>query len=302
MKHLKTFRAGLIIASSILAFGAVHAAPSSALCLHVVVNEASSWATNVGGVCEGRNLSENQWTFVDPRIGIERPNGSNEWCYKVLISQGVNHELAGWTNNICTSPAANDEGEYILVQRRIRKWLFNGAAITEATPVDSEGELLLCDNKGGLFGEQVCIHCPVLGKGTVGPESKDKITEITNLEGTSKNITNCTNDTGCPSPILAEALHLPWAAEAFESGTESRDLIGPGTGGEPDWLIECFGVADECLGFTDAKLENKEAEKDVLATFQPAVEPATCSRGGTGQGTAEGTYLIFSTGNTVSLS
>jgi hypothetical protein len=173
------------------------------------------------------------------------------------------------------------------------EWLIDGAVVTAATQSLSEGELLLCDDKGGLSGQKVCVHCSGLDVGTVGPGKADKVTEITNLAGTSKDITDCTNDENCPAPILVEAVHLPWTTEVILSGTTFRDLIGPGTGGEPGYTVSCFGVSDTCTGHTSTLLENKVAENDVLALFEPAVEPGTCTRGGAGQGLVEGDILLF---------
>jgi hypothetical protein len=168
------------------------------------------------------------------------------------------------------------------------EWLLNGAPITAATEVLSEGELSLCDDKGGLFGEDVCVKCSGLDKGTVGPGKADVTQEVTGLAG-EKDITNCTNELNCPSPILVEAENLPWTTEIVLNGTEFRDLIGTAAK-QPGYLVSCAGVVDLCEGHATVTLTNEPG--GVLATFAN-LEVATCTRGGAGQGLVTGTSLIF---------
>jgi hypothetical protein len=176
------------------------------------------------------------------------------------------------------------------------EWLVGGAPIAAGKTVKvlSEGELKLCDHKGGLFLEEACVKCSGLNQGIVGPNKTDEVQEVTNLAGTSKDITDCTNALNCPTPILVEADNLPWPTEVYLNGTEFRDLVGAaGVGKQPGYLVKCFGIEDLCEGHTSVRLENSGAN-DVLSTFEaPLTENSNCTRGGNGEGLATGTNLLF---------
>jgi hypothetical protein len=182
------------------------------------------------------------------------------------------------------------------------EWLIDGNPVAAKTAVLSEGELLLCDDKGGVFGEKVCIHCSGKDKGTVGPGKADEVTEVTDLAGNA-DITSCTNDEGCGTAKLVEAENLPWPTELTSL---TNDLVGDpnAAGKQPGYLVECevFGakITDLCEGHADVKVSNLEGGVDVL--FEPNVDPATCTRGGAGQGLIEGLDFNFIVGKTLSVS
>jgi hypothetical protein len=179
------------------------------------------------------------------------------------------------------------------------EWLIDGNPVAAKTAVLSEGELLLCDDKGGVFGEKVCIHCSGKDKGTVGPGKSDEVTEVTDLAG-NKDITSCTNDEGCGTAKLVEAENLPWPTELTSLTT---DLVGA-AGKQPGYSVECeaFGakITDLCEGHATVKVSNVAGGVNVV--FEPNVEPATCTRGGAEQGLIEGSDLNFITGKTLSVS
>ena len=177
------------------------------------------------------------------------------------------------------------------------EWLLSGEPLAAQTSVESEGELLLCDDKGGIAGEAVCIHCSGLNAGFVGPTNLDEITDITNLAGTSLDITDCTNDENCTTVDLVEGQNFPWKTElVLMTNGEILDLL-IGGGYEVVCLVLGVEVKDVCKA-EDLELgvENMAAEKDVLLLFS-ATELGvgnTCTRGGANQGLTIGEILVFS--------
>ena len=177
------------------------------------------------------------------------------------------------------------------------EWLLSGEPLAAQTSNESEGELLLCDDKGGIAGEAVCIHCSGLDVGFVGPTNLDEITDITNLAGTSLDITDCTNDENCTTVDLVEPLNFPWKTElVLMTNGEILDLL-IGFSYEIICLVLGVEVKDACQ-FEDYELgvENMAAEKDVLLLFS-ATELGvgnSCTRGGSNQQLLIGEMLTFS--------
>jgi hypothetical protein len=184
------------------------------------------------------------------------------------------------------------------------EWLFNGQPITgtEKTVLSESTalNLLLEDMKGGVFGEAVDVLCSGLDEGKVGPGAADLVTTITDLAGKVPPVSCETMSGTCPEP-LASPDFLPWHTELFLNAKEEfRDLVGPGTGGEPGWNVTCKGIFGEpiedlCTGHTNVLVENA-AENDVIATFDAVSmeEPANCGRGGAKEGLVEGSILFMS--------
>jgi hypothetical protein len=178
------------------------------------------------------------------------------------------------------------------------EWLLSGEPITAAQSVQSEGELLLCDDKGGPFGEEACVKCSGLDVGTIGPTNKDEVTDVLNLAGTSLDITDCVGEGPCLEAHLVEAENLPWKTElVLDSSGEILDLLI-----NAGYIVVCLGalgveLSDLCSA-EDLELdtENMAAENDVLLLFLITELGVgnSCTRGGANQGLVEGFVLIFS--------
>jgi hypothetical protein len=141
-------------------------------------------------------------------------------------------------------------------------WLVKGVAVAAALNSEAEGELLLEDTKGGLFGEAASVLCSGILVGTVNSESKDTITEVVALDKVTKISTtpltepglSCTNEANCPTPLVW-AVNLPWNSEVElveeAGGPFFADLLLPHAGGgNVGWLVQCMGLfgepEDEC--------------------------------------------------------
>jgi hypothetical protein len=196
------------------------------------------------------------------------------------------------------------------------EWLFNGAAITTALPVESSGEILLED-----MGTGTQILCSGIFVGTVTGKT-DEITDVvnlslvleetTNLAGTKVSAVSCTIEAlGLCLGTVGELvflipINLPWKTEILLEGTVFVDDILPHAGGgNPGYEVSCntlIGVqTDVCTGTPGVDLEN--GVSDVLAEFLAEDEelnpPGNCSVGGSKQaliGSENGPGLIEHTG------
>jgi len=183
-------------------------------------------------------------------------------------------------------------------------WLWNGGNVVENLNVLSEGELLLEDVKGGLFGEATDVLCSGILTGWVGPESLDEISDVLELVTLTLISTTllvepglaCTNVSGCPEPLVWPE-ELPWVTEVElveDAGTFFALLLLPHPGATLlGWEIECMGagnLTDECLTTeraaqlllpttTTLGAEFNEAFRELVG--DPGME---CSRGGAGTG------------------
>jgi hypothetical protein len=172
-------------------------------------------------------------------------------------------------------------------------WLVEGLKLTTAAAVDSSGKLILTDDKGGPFGEKVEVECEGTDQGTVGPGISDKLTNVL--------VTGCkTLSGGCEKPN-AEANNLPWNTTIELIGGVFYDDIKAGTGNVA-YTVFCtfFGVPgnDTCEIALGRTLLENGAGGTVNAVFNkndPNQPPATCSRGGAGEGLVDGTDNILST-------
>lgn len=184
-------------------------------------------------------------------------------------------------------------------------WLWNGTAVSENLNVESEGELLLEDTKGGLFGEAVAVLCSGTLDGWVGPESLDAISDVLDLTKVLISETElvepglaCVSETGpCIEPLVW-AINLPWDTEVElveDAGTFFAILILPHAGGSnPGWHIECMGT----IGKPEDLCSAPEAAVQLLlpttttlgAEFSEAFRTlvgaplATCTMGGANTG------------------
>lgn len=171
-----------------------------------------------------------------------------------------------------------------------REWLLDGKSLAVKTLVHGTGTFFQKDSKGGVFGEAVEIECSDVGHGFVGPGALDELDEAT--------ATGCKTITGiCPSPLIT-AVNISWMSELIAAGSELRDLVGAGTGGEPGWVVECGGIAeDTCTGMTTTGVDNLSADVDLL--FDAKSEKLNCSRGGNGAGVIKGGWLLLQTGHSI---
>jgi hypothetical protein len=180
------------------------------------------------------------------------------------------------------------------------KFLVSGMAATAGTILLSEtiGEgLLLEDMKGGLTGGAAAVLCSGFNLAEILSATDLNIISIFGLTQTdpgtgSTTITDCTSESGCPSPIEVLALNLPWLVELTLEGTTILAHLGTGGSGAPGWEVICFGFKDACTG--EAFVEFANVESMVNATFGTLsnLTPANCSRGGNGEGLVEGTVLF----------
>lgn len=165
-------------------------------------------------------------------------------------------------------------------------WLLNGADLTVADLVDTEGELTLKNvSNGGT------IDCSFLAEGTVGPGSEDEITMIYDLAGKliEELVNNgilCLGLPNCVEEMDAEVwpLHLPWLTE-LEQDSETLlfyDLSVPnGNGLLPEYHILClvlgFNVEETCNVVSGSGGEVHNGATGVEGTTTEPVEPlSTC--------------------------
>jgi hypothetical protein len=178
------------------------------------------------------------------------------------------------------------------------EWLFNNAAVTNALPVETSGEVLISDDGTGTQ-----ILCDGIFVGTVTGKT-DQITKVTNLSlveeettnlaGAKVKAINCTVEASglCSvavgSLIFVIPVNLPWKTEILlDEGTFVDDIVNSGAG-EPGYEVSCNTVlgiqTDVCTGKPGAVLTN--GVSDVLGSFleEELTNPAgNCSIGGTGQ-------------------
>lgn len=170
------------------------------------------------------------------------------------------------------------------------EWLLDGKPILTKTLIHGTWKMSPKDSKGGLFGEAVELVCEGTSHGFVGPGALVELDEIT--------ATSCKTITGfCLTPLI-KMVHMPWMDELITSGSELRDLVGPGTGGDVGWAIECSGeVEDTCEGMTTTDVDNLSADVDLLFDFNS--EKFNCTRGGAGAEFIKGGWLLLQTGHSL---
>lgn len=138
-------------------------------------------------------------------------------------------------------------------------WLTTGGEkVAEAKPVLIDGTLILHVKKiSALFGGgEILVECNGEFHGTVGPEMKDEITSILDLEG-HLNKVSCTvshsTNTVCTTGklITVEPVDLPWPTELIK-GEPATDLTKEGTKGEIGYSSTCEGIKDKCTSKTES--------------------------------------------------
>jgi hypothetical protein len=187
-------------------------------------------------------------------------------------------------------------------------WLVGGHTALTKVLADSEGELLLEDEKTPIFGK-ASILCSGLNEGWIGGDASganpkwDEITSITGLNATTEPLwVKCTFVVrgGCETSTPPEAMpvNLPWLTELTLAGINTflDKLIAAGAG--PGWVSRCLvlgaNTEDECTSTsTSADIDNT-AENDVKALFSEAIGgKALCSQSNEESGVVEGEVLIL---------
>jgi hypothetical protein len=167
------------------------------------------------------------------------------------------------------------------------EWLLNGTFIEKPVTVQSKGTLKFRD--AGSGGKTV-FECTSTGEGPVEPGSVRELTKLT--------LTGCKSVEGtlCESSgLTVEARDLPWRTVLVTSEGTTRELISEGGKGAPGLKTKCkyplIGTAeDECTGNTSAAVKTITGGVDEI--FDTHSEKLSCTLGGAGQGTIEGTSLL----------
>jgi hypothetical protein len=180
-------------------------------------------------------------------------------------------------------------------------WLANGATFAGNLAVNSEGELLLEDEKVPLLGK-VAVVCSGLFEGTVnGENGEDEITMLWSL-GTSQVLVEpklvgagllCTAQTGCETSatdIEVWPIELPLLTLLFleEPGLFLVLVFSDGAGESVGYEVKCLVLGavaeDEC------KQPNNDLEIEILnvtggvETMEKPEPNGKCSEGGEGAG------------------
>ncbi len=195
----------------------------------------------------------------------------------------------------------------------LASWLVGGVNVTATTLVESEGELLL-ENEKSAGGRAALQKCSGLLVGDVGPNSADDTTELLSLAGVLVNNAalvgtglTCELETLCENSSKVWAVNLPWLTEVElweESATESGfvDLLmpHPGAAGNVGWYVECktalITVSEECTT-PEGVAEKVNDATGVLDVFSEAftvlmgAKLALCSGNGEESGVVEGSGL-----------
>jgi hypothetical protein len=109
-------------------------------------------------------------------------------------------------------------------------WLQSGLALTTAVAVDSAGTLVLEDTDTGTS-----IECSGTGLGFVGPGVEDLVETMTVSTCKFVKAAEC----AATSPVTFVPFNLFWATLLELVNGVLLDMIEPGTGGNPELLVEC---------------------------------------------------------------
>jgi hypothetical protein len=178
--------------------------------------------------------------------------------------------------------------------------------IKVAKTAKAKGTLKLKDTKTALGETEV--ECEGAGKGTVGPNGKDTLTEIA--------ATKCIPKKVCTSEVTAEAINIApktlgaeWQTALEELEGEIRDKITTTSGTkEVGWIVQCkagnFGkVIDECKQPSTTTKVINEANGTVKVEFDKKSPKSNCTKGGSGSGEILGpiTFEVESGGKKVNI-
>jgi hypothetical protein len=211
------------------------------------------------------------------------------------------------------------------------EWLVNGEALTENLPAETEGELALINLPStGSTTNLVKILCSGIFDGWIGPEGKDLIEDLLDLEHKAIGELEMTNETplsctvvesaggfgDCALNSLAELwvdnlnleLKVGWATqiELMSEGTVLDHLGALITEEDklPGYDVRCksglLTIEQLCEGLTSTVLSNAATTPaSVLGVFNAESEPANCAVTGNETGTLEGEEDTWAVGGTV---
>lgn len=181
--------------------------------------------------------------------------------------------------------------------------LASGIAAKAGELFKGEGELLLADHKGGIFGEEVTLLFSweelweYIGGGLWRLIAAFPLGG-TDMEGVFQPIPATRQAGICSEPVVT-AVHEPWLEELVLEGTTPRVLLSSGGSGTPGWNVECSKVAeDTCTGEALLEVKNETGGTVDESFNEPAI---SCTRGGAGSGLVSGLFLLKSVETGLSL-
>jgi hypothetical protein len=174
-------------------------------------------------------------------------------------------------------------------------WRVNGAPLNETSVATHwKGTLTLSDSKVPVVGASAA-KCEDTAEGLAESGGAGEVTSLT--------ASGCAAVKGCESghEVTVEALHLPWHTELVATEGSLREVLTSGGKGAPGFKLKCraLGVQlqDECTGTLSASTTNNAS--GVTAAFS-ASEKFSCTSGGAGSGTLEGSQTIEASGGKLS--
>jgi hypothetical protein len=166
------------------------------------------------------------------------------------------------------------------------EWHLGGAGLGEPLTASWSGKIKVSDPAG-----PETVECEATAGGRVGLAGAGEVTEWT----TSGCTGHMAEGSACETPKVPtiEALNLPWYTELVTIEGVTRDAIVSGGKGTPGYRMTCrllgIKLEDQCTGAINLATTN--VATGVSAVFDTA-EKLNCTRGGSGQGTVEGTQTI----------
>jgi len=163
----------------------------------------------------------------------------------------------------------------------LAEWLFKGAAVTSALPVETKGKLLLEDTET-LLGKAAVV-CEGILVGSVNANGADEVTKLLTTAGVEIALPGvglkCEGQTLCNGTSEAWAEKLPWKTtlELEGPGGAFVDLV---EGAVYTVLCGGVGVEDTCTAVNPTRtgaLTN--GAEDVLLSAGLASPNASCSAG-----------------------
>ncbi|HEX5308284.1 MAG TPA: hypothetical protein VFW38_04315 [Solirubrobacteraceae bacterium] len=256
---------------------------------------APGWAiecTNVSGIAEDECTTEPTIT-VKNEVGIvdESINEQTGSCTR----GGANSTLI---NGLLTllSATAGLSVEVMGTGSEETAYLTSGNSITVGELFELEGEVLLADHKGGIFGEEVSLLCSSKALAEALSPTDIDITSVYGLEQSDREKArtfNCTNQTGLCSEPAITAKNLPWLLELVLEGSEVKSLLRSGGTGTPGWTVLCESkittTTDTCTSEPAAETTN-----EVSGTIDELFNEQTgnCTNGGTGSARTNGLLTL----------